>query len=146
MITGERCSIRSTSKHTGDAVLQTADFCFYSATCLPCMPSLTKRFYTVNRSKSSGLIWPALHQAHEQAGSGCSGSRSDPGQTWTRFKFMKASLNEDLPSYPYQALPAPSMATDYCGKNCCSIIDWNSRLKRCPTDSCSKTWQSFSKR
>ena len=73
MITGERCSICSTSKHTGDAVLQTVDFCFLSATCLPCMPSLTKRFYTVNRSKSSGLIWPALRQAHEQAGLGCSG-------------------------------------------------------------------------
>jgi len=37
--------------------------------------------------------------------------RSDPGMTWTRFKPM----NEDLPSYPYQALLAPSMATDYRG-------------------------------
>jgi len=47
--------------------------------------------------------------------------RLDPGQTWTRFNPM----NEDLPSYPYQALLAPSMATDYCGKHRCSIIDWN---------------------
>ncbi len=37
--------------------------------------------------------------------------RSDPGMTWTRFKPM----NEVLPSYPYQALLAPSMATDYRG-------------------------------
>jgi len=36
---------------------------------------------------------------------------SDLGLTWTRFKPM----NEDLPSYPYQALLAPSMATDYRG-------------------------------
>ncbi len=64
--------------------------------------------------------------------------RSDPGQTWSRLKPMTASLNEKMPSYPYQALPAPSMATDNCGKHRCSIIDWNSRLKRCPTDS--KTW------
>ena len=63
----------SSSKHTGDAVLQTADLCFLSATCLPCMPSSTKRFYTVNKSKCLGLNWPALHQAREQAGSGCSG-------------------------------------------------------------------------
>jgi len=55
-------------------------------------------------------------------------------------------MNEDLPSYPYQALPMPSMATDYCGKHRCSIIDWNLCLKRCATDSRSKTWQSFSKR
>ena len=57
--------------------------------------------------------------------------RLDPGHTWTRFKPMTTSLNEGLPSYPYQALPAPSMATDYCGKHRCSIIDWNSSLKRC---------------
>ncbi len=37
--------------------------------------------------------------------------RLDPGLTWTRFKTM----NEDLPSYPYQALLAPSLATEYCG-------------------------------
>lgn len=30
-------------------------------------------------------------------------------------------------------------------KHCCSIINWNSRLKRCPTDS-RKTWYSFSKK
>ena len=73
IITGVRCSICSTSKHTGDAVRQTADLCFLSATCLPCTPSSTKRFCIVNRSKCSGLNWPALRQAHEQAGSGCSG-------------------------------------------------------------------------
>ena len=38
---------------------------------------------------------------------------------------MTASLNEDLPSYPYQALAAPSMATDFFGKHRCSITDWN---------------------
>ena len=59
---------------------------------------------------------------------------------------MSASLNEKMPSYPYQALPAPSMATDNCGKHRCSMIDWNSRLKRCPTDSRSKTWWSFAQR
>ena len=59
--------------HTGDVVMHTADFLFLSATCLPCMPSLSKRFYTVNKSKCLGLNWPALRQAHEQAGSGCSG-------------------------------------------------------------------------